>query len=315
MTCRTPLSTLDEWLDVRRWVYVLCDTLSDLFPAVSWLMLTSACVSFFRQMRLAVVCLFAAVTLVALVRAEESPIGGREDEFNDTLQRFLRVHRQSAAMVLKASEVLEASAHQLARMAQATVKPVEARASEAKEATATPALQRFIGVYREATTMLLEASEAFEASTRQFARSSQPATLATLQAMGKPFVERASAAAPAAPAEEAATPARTVLSKEERSLFAWFFTLLMIMISVFMWCIGMIGTAILERVRHGCRVCRAHRLIEQRVQRCVVCLDSASNMAFVPCGHVCCCAQCATNVAACPLCRKLLDRKLRVYLS
>lgn len=47
---------------------------------------------------------------------------------------------------------------------------------------------------------------------------------------------------------------------------------------------------------------------------CVVCLDSASQIIFLPCGHLCTCNGCASTVTHCPLCRALLIHRLRVHL-
>ncbi|XP_048414687.1 E3 ubiquitin-protein ligase LRSAM1 isoform X2 [Stegostoma tigrinum] len=46
---------------------------------------------------------------------------------------------------------------------------------------------------------------------------------------------------------------------------------------------------------------------------CVVCLDCESQMIFLPCGHVCCCQTCAAGLYACPLCRKDIEQKVRMY--
>ncbi len=37
---------------------------------------------------------------------------------------------------------------------------------------------------------------------------------------------------------------------------------------------------------------------------CVVCMDARAEYLFVGCGHVCACGQCATQLDACPACRK-----------
>lgn len=36
---------------------------------------------------------------------------------------------------------------------------------------------------------------------------------------------------------------------------------------------------------------------------CAICMDAAPAAAFKPCGHKCCCAECAAKVTACPICR------------
>ncbi|MBT9559837.1 MAG: protein kinase, partial [Myxococcales bacterium] len=46
---------------------------------------------------------------------------------------------------------------------------------------------------------------------------------------------------------------------------------------------------------------------------CVLCLDAQRSTAFVPCGHVCCCADCAEDVAQCPVCRGAVQERLKVF--
>ena len=47
---------------------------------------------------------------------------------------------------------------------------------------------------------------------------------------------------------------------------------------------------------------------------CVVCLDAAKAVVFVPCGHVQCCTACGERVGACPLCRAAITTRQRVFL-
>uniref|UniRef100_UPI00398E8490 E3 ubiquitin-protein ligase LRSAM1 isoform X4 n=1 Tax=Pristiophorus japonicus TaxID=55135 RepID=UPI00398E8490 len=46
---------------------------------------------------------------------------------------------------------------------------------------------------------------------------------------------------------------------------------------------------------------------------CVVCLEQESQMIFLPCGHVCCCQTCGAELHTCPLCRKDIEQKIRMY--
>ncbi|XP_048469780.1 E3 ubiquitin-protein ligase LRSAM1 isoform X2 [Rhincodon typus] len=46
---------------------------------------------------------------------------------------------------------------------------------------------------------------------------------------------------------------------------------------------------------------------------CVVCLERESQMIFLPCGHVCCCQTCGASLYTCPLCRKDIEQKIRMY--
>ena len=45
---------------------------------------------------------------------------------------------------------------------------------------------------------------------------------------------------------------------------------------------------------------------------CVICMDSAPDVIFLPCGHVCACRACAEPLAECPLCRQDIAAKLVV---
>ena len=44
---------------------------------------------------------------------------------------------------------------------------------------------------------------------------------------------------------------------------------------------------------------------------CVICLDAHRAVAFVPCGHMCCCASCSGAVSECPLCRQSVRGTLK----
>ncbi|XP_076263957.1 E3 ubiquitin-protein ligase LRSAM1-like isoform X4 [Rhynchophorus ferrugineus] len=43
---------------------------------------------------------------------------------------------------------------------------------------------------------------------------------------------------------------------------------------------------------------------------CVICMDNQCHIIFLPCGHLCCCSNCAISVVGCPLCRTVIDRKI-----
>jgi hypothetical protein len=55
--------------------------------------------------------------------------------------------------------------------------------------------------------------------------------------------------------------------------------------------------------------------------KCVACADSERTHAFLPCGHLCTCNDCAgwilqcNDEAKCPCCRSRVESSLRVYLS
>jgi hypothetical protein len=55
-------------------------------------------------------------------------------------------------------------------------------------------------------------------------------------------------------------------------------------------------------------------------QLCVICLKNRRNAAFVPCGHLVCCCNCAKrdelkDGPSCPMCRQDIQYVLRVYES
>ncbi|KNC47797.1 ankyrin-2 ankyrin [Thecamonas trahens ATCC 50062] len=54
---------------------------------------------------------------------------------------------------------------------------------------------------------------------------------------------------------------------------------------------------------------------QARALTCCICLDDMVGMAFVPCGHVCCCIECAATVSDCPMCRTGISSRLQVYLN
>ncbi|CAF1255355.1 unnamed protein product [Rotaria magnacalcarata] len=47
---------------------------------------------------------------------------------------------------------------------------------------------------------------------------------------------------------------------------------------------------------------------------CSVCLDKPPDMVFIPCGHVTTCETCSSIVSDCPICRKNITNKQRIYL-
>ena len=48
-----------------------------------------------------------------------------------------------------------------------------------------------------------------------------------------------------------------------------------------------------------------HIKLYKGLDECVVCMDEKPQLAYVPCGHVCCCKDCSSVLAdkKCPLCR------------
>lgn len=50
-----------------------------------------------------------------------------------------------------------------------------------------------------------------------------------------------------------------------------------------------------------------------RDKECVVCMTNPAKMAFLPCGHFACCAECSARCQRCPLCREVVSLCVRVY--
>ncbi|XP_075936059.1 E3 ubiquitin-protein ligase LRSAM1 isoform X2 [Anarhichas minor] len=48
---------------------------------------------------------------------------------------------------------------------------------------------------------------------------------------------------------------------------------------------------------------------------CVVCMETGSQVIFLPCAHVCCCQVCSGALQNCPLCRSNISQHVRLYHS
>ncbi|XP_071321699.1 E3 ubiquitin-protein ligase LRSAM1 [Trachinotus anak] len=46
---------------------------------------------------------------------------------------------------------------------------------------------------------------------------------------------------------------------------------------------------------------------------CVVCMETGSQVIFLPCGHVCCCQICSDALQNCPLCRATISQRIRLF--
>jgi len=55
------------------------------------------------------------------------------------------------------------------------------------------------------------------------------------------------------------------------------------------------------------------RLKEQRT--CKICMDGEVGVVFLPCGHLCCCVNCAPALKDCPVCRTTIQGTVRTFLS
>lgn len=59
----------------------------------------------------------------------------------------------------------------------------------------------------------------------------------------------------------------------------------------------------------------AKQQAQQEAQRqCVVCMDRPREVALLPCGHLCCCIDCAAASNTCPYCRQAVKSRPRIYI-
>lgn len=49
-------------------------------------------------------------------------------------------------------------------------------------------------------------------------------------------------------------------------------------------------------------------------KECCICLDEQKSHAFVPCGHMAVCGQCARGLTQCPMCRRAIESTIRVFM-
>ncbi|NXR09005.1 LRSM1 ligase, partial [Semnornis frantzii] len=54
---------------------------------------------------------------------------------------------------------------------------------------------------------------------------------------------------------------------------------------------------------------------EEKKSECVVCMEQEPQIIFLPCGHVCCCQSCCERLQPCPLCRKDIAERIRIFHS
>jgi baculoviral IAP repeat-containing protein 7/8 len=50
-------------------------------------------------------------------------------------------------------------------------------------------------------------------------------------------------------------------------------------------------------------------------RECCICLQNVREIAFVPCGHTLCCRACSKKLKECPVCRKRVMRRLKIFFS
>ncbi|KAA3671691.1 E3 ubiquitin-protein ligase RNF34, partial [Paragonimus westermani] len=74
-------------------------------------------------------------------------------------------------------------------------------------------------------------------------------------------------------------------------------------------------TEFVEEVK---RLWRTHRHLSSSAscdRTCCVCLNAVPDCALDPCGHVAMCYKCAVELTDCPLCRRHVQRVLRIYFA
>ncbi|XP_007420646.1 E3 ubiquitin-protein ligase LRSAM1 [Python bivittatus] len=54
---------------------------------------------------------------------------------------------------------------------------------------------------------------------------------------------------------------------------------------------------------------------EEQHCECVVCMELEAQVVFLNCGHVCCCQSCSEALHSCPLCRKEIVQRIRLFHS
>uniref|UniRef100_A0A8D0G324 Leucine rich repeat and sterile alpha motif containing 1 n=1 Tax=Strix occidentalis caurina TaxID=311401 RepID=A0A8D0G324_STROC len=84
------------------------------------------------------------------------------------------------------------------------------------------------------------------------------------------------------------------------------------------------GTGLCPGLERGVRgsACRAvtppgdpHLLQPRFLLNSLLCLFPQTQMIFLPCGHVCCCQTCCQRLLTCPLCRKDIAQRIRIFHS
>lgn len=65
-------------------------------------------------------------------------------------------------------------------------------------------------------------------------------------------------------------------------------------------------------IRKECLECSTPREVKDE-ELCVVCVDAKRNVAFVPCGHQCCCQGCGDQLTECPICKHAVTRRMRIF--
>uniref|UniRef100_A0AAV2LX74 RING-type E3 ubiquitin transferase n=1 Tax=Knipowitschia caucasica TaxID=637954 RepID=A0AAV2LX74_KNICA len=72
-------------------------------------------------------------------------------------------------------------------------------------------------------------------------------------------------------------------------------------------------TAFKERVKEPSPEELLKQLQEERT--CKVCMDKLVSIVFIPCGHLVVCADCASSLRHCPICRAVIRGSVRAFMS
>jgi hypothetical protein len=54
-------------------------------------------------------------------------------------------------------------------------------------------------------------------------------------------------------------------------------------------------------------------IAEDDSKMCAICIEKPSSYAFVDCGHFCTCDDCSKDLVNCPMCRKHIISRIRIY--
>lgn len=51
------------------------------------------------------------------------------------------------------------------------------------------------------------------------------------------------------------------------------------------------------------------------LRMCKICMEKDASIAMLPCGHLCCCTDCAPAMRKCPICRQFVKGTVRTWLA
>ena len=53
----------------------------------------------------------------------------------------------------------------------------------------------------------------------------------------------------------------------------------------------------------------------QKGDKCTVCIDNTIDILYLPCEHLVCCSQCTNKLNACPLCRGIISKSVKLQYN